>query len=80
MAILKVCAIFDESPIAIAICPTINENFINVDLANQLQIPESSILKNKSNEDQINELPLLVDVYNFASQFIVLAIDKILLT
>ena len=72
---LKACGIFDESPVTIAICPTIKENFINVDLANQLQIPESSILKNKSNEDQINGLPLQIDDYNFASQFIVISID-----
>ena len=36
MAMLKVCGIFDESPIAIAICPAIKENINNVDLANQL--------------------------------------------
>ena len=47
MAMLKVGGIFDESPIAIAICPTIKEKFINVDLANQLQVPKSSIVKNK---------------------------------
>ena len=40
MAMLKICGIFDESPIAIAICPAIKENFIYVDLANQLQVPE----------------------------------------
>ena len=40
MAMLKVCGIFDESPIAISICPTITENFINVDIANQLQVLE----------------------------------------
>ena len=34
MAMLKVCGTFDESLIAIAICPTIKENVINVDLAN----------------------------------------------
>ena len=39
MAMLKVCGIFDESPIPIAICPAIKENFINVDLVNQLQVP-----------------------------------------
>ena len=32
-------------------------------------------MKNKSNEDQINELPLQNDDYNCASQFIVAAID-----
>ena len=49
--------------------------FINVDLANQLQVLESSIVKNTQNEDQISELPLQIDDYNFASQFIVAAID-----
>ena len=75
MAMLKVCGIFDESPIDISICPTTKENFINVDLSNQLLVPKSSIVKNKSNEDQINELPLQINDYNFASQFIIAAID-----
>ena len=39
MAMLKVCGIFDESPIPITICIAIKENFINVDLANQLLVP-----------------------------------------
>ena len=32
-------------------------------------------MKNKLNEDQINELPLHIDDYNFASQLIVAAIN-----
>ena len=32
-------------------------------------------MKNRWNEDQINELPLQINDYNFASQFIVVAID-----
>ena len=69
MAMLKVCGTFDESLIAIAICPTIKENVINVDLANQLQVPESSIVKNKSNEDQIMN-------YHYRSMIIILHLNS----
>ena len=72
MVMLKVNGIFDESPIAIAICPLNKENFINIDVTNQVQVQES--MKNESNEDQI-ELPLQIDDYHFAAQFIVTAID-----
>ena len=43
MVMLKNYGIFDESPIVIAISPVNKENFINVDVANQLQILESII-------------------------------------
>ena len=73
MAMLKVNAIFDESLIAITICPSNKENFINIDVVNQVQVQES--MKNESNEDQI-EVPLQIDDYHFAAQFIVAAIDN----
>ena len=38
MAMLKVYGIFDESPIAIAICSSNKENFINIGAANQVQV------------------------------------------
>ena len=34
MAMLKVCGIFDESPITNSICRAIKENFFNVDVSN----------------------------------------------
>ena len=40
-----------------------------------LQVLESSIVKNKLNKDQINEIPLQIDDYNFAPQFIIASID-----
>ena len=51
MVMLKVYAIFDERPISIAICPSNKENFINIDVTNQVKVQES--MKNESNEDQI---------------------------
>ena len=69
---LKVNRIFDESPIAFAICPSNKENFINIDVANQVQVHES--MKNDSNEDQI-EVPLQINDYHFAAQFTVAAIE-----
>ena len=72
MAMLKVYGIFDESPIAIAICPSNKEKFISIDVANQVQVQES--MKNESNEDQI-ELPLQIDDYYFTAQFMVATID-----
>ena len=69
---LKVNGIFDESPIAIAICPLNKENFINIDVTNQVQVQES--MKNESNEDQL-KVALRIDDYHFAAQFIVAAID-----
>ena len=38
MAMLKVNGIFDESLITIVICPSNKENFINIDVANQVQV------------------------------------------
>ena len=72
MAMLKVNGIFDESPIAIAICPSNKENFINIDVANQVQVQES--MKNESNKDQI-EVPLQINDHHFAAQFTVATID-----
>ena len=69
---LKVYGIFDESLIAIAICPSNKENFINIDVANHVQVQES--MKNESNEDQI-EVPLQIDDYHFAAHFTVVAIE-----
>ena len=72
MAMLKVYGIFDESLIAIAICPSNKGDFINIDVTNQVQVQES--MKNESNEDQI-EVPLQIDDYHFAAQFTVATID-----
>ena len=72
MAMLKVYGIFDESPIAIAISPANKKFFINIDVANQVQVQES--MKNELNEDQI-EVPLQIDDYHFVAQFIIAAID-----
>ena len=72
MVMLKVNGIFEESSIAISICPSRKEKFINIDVTNQVQVQES--MKNESNEDQI-EVPLQIDDYHFAAQFIVAAID-----
>ena len=69
---LKVQGIFDESPISIAICPSNKENFINIDVTNQVQALES--MKNESTEDQI-EVPLQIDDYHFAAHFTVVAIE-----
>ena len=57
LTMLKVNGIFDESPISIAICPCNKENFINIDVANQVQVQES--MKNELNEDHI-EVPLQI--------------------
>ena len=75
----QVKGIFYGSTVCIAICPTTKENFINVDIANQLQVCESSVEKNEWNEDQINELELTIGNYNFTSQFTVAAIDHTLI-
>ena len=72
MVMPKVYGILDESLISIAICPSNKENFINIDVTNQVQFQES--MKNESNEDQI-ELPLQIDDYHFAAQFTIAAID-----
>ena len=69
---LKFNGIFDESPIAIAICPSNKESFINIDVANQVQVQES--MKNESSKDQI-EVSLQIDDYHFAGQFTVASID-----
>ena len=47
MTMLKVNEIFDETPIAIAIFPSDKKFFINIDVANQVQVQES--MKNESN-------------------------------
>ena len=55
MAILKIIGTFYQSPINIAICPANKENFINVDIANQLPVQESNIEKNERNEEKIKK-------------------------
>ena len=72
MAMLKFYGIFDECLISIAICSSNKENFINIDVANQVQVQES--MRNESNGDQI-EVPLQIDDYHFVAQFTVAAID-----
>ena len=72
MVMLKVNRIFDEIPIAITIYPSKKENFINIDVENQVQVQES--MKNESNEGQI-EVPLQIDDYHFLAQFTITAID-----
>ena len=54
LAMLEVNGIFDEIPLAIAICPSNKENFINIDVANQVQVQKS--MKNESNKDHIEVL------------------------
>jgi hypothetical protein len=74
--ILKVKGTIHGRDIIIVVCPLNKENYIDVDIANQLQIPESSIEKIKLwNKDQINNLSLRIDNYIFVSQFIVKSID-----
>ena len=53
-AMLIVNGVFYASPITIAICPIIKENFINLDILNQLQVSESIIEKNGWNKEHIN--------------------------
>ena len=72
MAMLKFYGIFDKSLISMVVCSSNKENFINIDVTNQVQVQES--MKNESNKDQI-EVPLQIEDYHFASQFIVVAID-----
>ena len=72
MAMLKFNGIFEESSIAISICPSRKEKFINIDVTNQVQVQE--LMKNKSNEDQI-EVPLQINDYHFEAQFTITAID-----
>ena len=71
MAMMKVYGIFDEIPMAIAICPSKKENFINIDIANEVQVQES--MKNEPNKYEI-QLPLQIDDDHFAAQFTVVVI------
>jgi hypothetical protein len=73
---LKVKGVIYRRDIIIVICLFNEEKYLGVDIANQLQIPESSIEKIKLwNKDQINNLSLRIDNYIFVSQFIVKSLD-----
>jgi hypothetical protein len=50
-----------------------NENYINIDLTNQLLIPESNIFE-KKDIFQIEELKMTIDEYEYISQFYVTTI------
>jgi hypothetical protein len=47
-----------------------NENYINIDLANQLLIPKQTIIE-KKDIFQIKELQVTIDEYQYISQFYV---------
>jgi hypothetical protein len=47
-----------------------NENYINIDLANQLLIPKQNIIENKDTF-QVKELQVMIDEYQYISQFYV---------
>jgi hypothetical protein len=51
------------------------ENYINIDLANQLLIPEPNIIK-KEDIFQIKELQVKIDEYEYVSQFYVTTMYK----
>jgi hypothetical protein len=52
-----------------------NENYINIDLANQLLIPEPNIIE-KEDIFQIKELQVTIDEYEYISQFNVTTMYK----
>jgi hypothetical protein len=52
-----------------------NENYINIDLANQLLIPEPNIIE-KKDIFQIKELQVTIDEYEYISQFYVTTMYK----
>jgi hypothetical protein len=52
-----------------------NENYINIDLANQLLIPEPNIIE-KEDIFQIKELQVTIDEYEYISQFYVTTMYK----
>ena len=47
-----------------------NTNYMNIDLANQLVIPETNIIK-KEDHSRIKELQVTIDEYQYISQFYV---------
>jgi hypothetical protein len=61
--------------VSIVIMLDYNENYINIDLENQLLIPKPDIIK-KKDIFQIKELQLKIDEYEYMSQFYVTTIYK----
>jgi hypothetical protein len=51
------------------ICPYKKENYINIDIANQLSIFESNIIEKNFGKTQIKELKVTIDSYKYISKF-----------
>jgi hypothetical protein len=66
--ILKVKGIVQGKNINVAIC-SYKENYINIDIANQLSILESNIIEKNFGKTQIKNLQVTIDGYKYISEF-----------
>jgi hypothetical protein len=67
--ILKVKGIVQGKNINVVICPYKKENYINIDIANQLSILESNIIEKNFGKTQIKNLQVTIDGYKYISEF-----------
>ena len=67
--ILKVKGIVERKNINVAICPYKKENYINIDISNQLSILNSNIIENNFGKTQIKNVQVPIDDYKYISEF-----------
>jgi hypothetical protein len=80
IALLKFKGTIQGRVISIVVCPNDKENYISIDMANLLLIPESSAIEKINSLDKkqykITNRPLRIDSYIFESQLNVRSISE----
>jgi hypothetical protein len=67
--ILKIKRIVQGKNINVVICSYKKENFINIDISNQVSILERNIIENNCGKTQIKNVKVTIDNYKYIFEF-----------